>query len=470
VGGVFQSNHTIPTQNSPSLKNFAPRVGFAWKPLSSDRFVVRGGFGYFYDRAGELVTSRGPQAEVPYSVIVAQAGASNYFSTEAQPYAPTSLGFLPRWVNINTATNTGTSSNLNEIVMPPNPDTPTTYEWSLNTQYEFLPSWVLELGYVGTRGIHQLFSGATSASYQLNDAQLASAANPVNGITTNTVANASLRAPYLGFGPGNLAEDAFLGDSKFNSVQATVRKQFSHGFQLQAAYTFSRSFTTIPYVVIPNVSSPTASFGLAQYGLDSGYRPQRLTINYVWDVPFGNHEGLLGKVANGWSLAGVTVAQDGLPLTVEDTRGGSIFGFGSGSNLSSTAEYAAGMGAANVATPGGVEARLGGTILGGPGYFNKAAFATTPVIGNGTGWGDSGYGTVLGPGQFNFDATIQKTTKVGGVREDASVVFRAEFFNVFNHPQFNTPSSVDVSKSTFGQITSASVNPRLIQFALKYMF
>jgi hypothetical protein len=186
-------------------------------------------------------------------------------------------------------------------------------------------------------------------------------------------------------------------------------------------------------------------------------------------LPLGNHEGLIGKVANGWSLAGVTVVQDGTPLTITDTRGGSIYGFGSGAAQISTAEFAAGMGNANVATPGGVEARLGGAT-GGPGYFSKAAFGTTPVIGNGTGYGDSGLGILLGPGQFNFDATIQKTTKVGGIHEDAALVFRTEFFNVFNHPQFNNPGTVDVSKSTFGQITSSSVNPRLIQFALKYVF
>ena len=165
------------------------------------------------------------------------------------------------------------------------------------------------------------------------------------------------------------------------------------------------------------------------------------------------------------------MVQDGTPLTITDTRGGSIYGFGSGSAITSTAEFAAGMGSANVATPGGIEARLGGAT-GGPGYFNKAAFGTTPVIGNGTGYGNSGFGIILGPGQFNLDATLQKTTKVGGIREDAALVFRTEFFNVFNHPQFANPtgSQLDVSKSTFGQITSTSVNPRLIQFALKYVF
>ena len=81
-------------------------------------------------------------------------------------------------------------------------------------------------------------------------------------------------------------------------------------------------------------------------------------------------------------------------------------------------------------------------------------------------------GAILGPGQFNWDASLAKVTKVGGITEGATLLFRAEFFNAFNHAQFNAPSGnqVDVSKTNFGQITSTSVNPRLIQLALKYVF
>jgi hypothetical protein len=461
VGGLFQNSQKISTQNSPSIKNFAPRVGFAWKPLASDRFVVRGGAGYFYDRVGNTIYNKSSITNIPYGIPIAQSGAANYFSTEAQPWEAATLGWTPRWVNLAA----GTSSNLLSIVTAPIYLSPTTYQWNLNVQYEFLPQWVLELGYVGTRDIHQAADSTLDSvlERQINGAQLASTASPVNGIVTNTVANASLRVPYLGFSPGGLQEDETIYDSKYNSLQATVRKQMSHGLQLQAAYTYGRAFTTTSYYFLNILNQPL------RYGLNPAYRPQRFTINYSWDLPLGKHDGLVGKVADGWNLSGVTVVQDGTPLTIEDTRGGSIYGFGAGSPVFSTAEFAAGMGPADVATPGGVEARLGGAI-GGPGYFNKTAFGTVPVIGNGTGYGNSGYGIILGPGQFNFDATIQKTTKVGGIREDSTLVFRTEFFNVFNHPQFNNPAVVDVSKSTFGQITSTSVNPRLIQFALKYVF
>jgi hypothetical protein len=199
-----------------------------------------------------------------------------------------------------------------------------------------------------------------------------------------------------------------------------------------------------------------------------------LAINYSYELPFGKHDGLVGKVANGWSVAGVTVVQDGTPLTPTDTLGGTVFG----SSSTSTAEYAAGMGASNIGNPGNDQARLGCantiTTCPGGGWFNRAAFNTTmPVLGSdgkATGYGNGGFGTILGPGQFNFDMNIQKVTTVGGIREDGTLVFRTELFNVFNHPQFSNPAVVDVSKANFGQISSTSVNPRLIQFALKYQF
>jgi hypothetical protein len=87
-------------------------------------------------------------------------------------------------------------------------------------------------------------------------------------------------------------------------------------------------------------------------------------------------------------------------------------------------------------------------------------------------YGNAPLGITLGPGQFNWDISILKTTTVGGIREGATLQFRTEFFNAFNHAQFNNPAVVDASKSStnFGTITSTSVNPRLIQFALKYSY
>ena len=485
VGGLFQNTQNVPTQNRPPRDAFAPRLGFAWKPLSSDRFVVRGGAGVFYDRSGISGYNSAVVQNFPYAIPAFQpTQATNWAATEAIPYptanaarlASPSTGGLgwasaARWININpTGATQVTGSNLNVIVMDPHYSVPTTYQWNLNTQYEFHSGWVLETGYVGSHSIHQLYIGGGTAGgngfLQLNEAQLATAGNPVNGLTTNTSTNASGRVPYLGFTPGGLAELTPAGKTLFDSFQVTVRKQLSHGLSMQTAYTWARVLTTVDHDTYNDPNS-------VNKGPSAYYRPQRLTISYSYDLPFGHHDGFLDKVASGWNLAGVTIVQDGQPLTLIDSRGGAVYGLAKSSD-NSTAFYASGMSAANVALSGSVKNRLNG-------FFNTSAFITTgtlPLTGavgsapGDVGWGNSGYGIVLGPGQFNFDATIQKTTRVGGIHENATLVFRTEFFNAFNHAQFNSPTGgqLDASSSQFGKINSTAVNPRLIQFALKYVF
>ncbi len=106
----------------------------------------------------------------------------------------------------------------------------------------------------------------------------------------------------------------------------------------------------------------------------------------------------------------------------------------------------------------------------------NASLATTnsqscpfPTIGNGTGYGDTGRAAFRGPHQANFDMSLSKSTRVGGLNEVASLQFRVEFFNAFNHPQFATPGT-SVGSGSFGRIGATSVAPRLIQFGLKYTF
>ena len=131
--------------------------------------------------------------------------------------------------------------------------------------------------------------------------------NPNGCITTNTSANAALRVPYLGFSGTGIGVDQTISDTRFNSLQATVTKRFSRGLQMQAAYTYARGFDTSSYINYNNATLPLV------YGLMPYLRPQRFTVNYSYDLPFGKHEGLIGKLANGWTIAGVTAVQDGLP-------------------------------------------------------------------------------------------------------------------------------------------------------------
>ena len=200
-----------------------------------------------------------------------------------------------------------------------------------------------------------------------------------------------------------------------------------------------------------------------QYGRGMG-APQRLSVVYGWDFPW-KMSGLTGKALNGWGFSGMTIVQSGSPLTLSDSLGGTIYG---GSGVS-RAQFCPGMTARNLPTHGSVHDRLGG-------YFNPSALADTsatigsstctlPAIGDGTGFGNSGVAIILGPGQDNTDIALSKTGKI----KESKIEFRMEFFNVMNHPQFGFPDPT-VTDPTFGQIHSTSVNPRLIQFALKYSF
>ena len=483
VGGLTINNLKFGTHNGVPLHDFAPRVGIAWQPTSSDRFVIRAGFGYFYERLTPGNASSIYFIGQPNDILVGRSGAANVASSFAQPIPPITFAWQDRWVNFANST----SSNLAQYIQQEYYLTPLIDEWNLNIQYEFVPTWVLEVGYVGSHGIH-----LSSASQQLNQAQLvgnplgnnvynapAIAAglipncNLTNLVGCNTAANASLRVPYLGFAPGGVQEGSTDGDDKFNSLQVTVRKRLSHGLSLQAAYTWSKALTTGP------MTTNNPDIHGQQYGPSPSYHPQRLAINYSWDLPFGHADGLKGKLISGWALSGVTIVQDGVPITVTDSRGGSVYGFGAGSAETSTAQFCSGGTASSAQASGSVKSRLTGVSIPGGingvgGYFNTSVFnqtCKTPAVGSdgSTGYGNAPIGVTLGPGQFNWDASLTKLTTVGGIREGATLQFRTEFFNAFNHAQFNTPVT-NVAASNFGSITSTSVNPRLIQFGLKYSF
>jgi len=351
---------------------------------------------------------------------------------------------------------------------------PVTYEWNLNTQYEFARNWVLELGYVGSHGIHQ---GAQSRSGQQGqfaavNFNIAPLAGPgctscaITGATTSTNTNVALRVPYLGLSP-NITEVANADNYKYNSLQATVRKQLSYGLQLQGSYTWSRGFIQAPYGI--NVYP----YEIQQYEPNDNYRPQRFVLNYLWNLPLGHQKGILGRLTDGWSWSGVFTLQDGYPITVVDGRAGSVFCGGSGCNgggLTATANFCPDITGANVLSSGSMESRVTSGLTGGSGYFNPGVFCAPPPItgaGNsGTLFGNTAGGIVLGPGQDNWDMSLSKLISV---RESQSVQFRAEFFDAFNHPQFSLPSA-SVNGGSLGVITATSVSPRIIQLALKYSF
>jgi hypothetical protein len=466
--GVFQSDRELPVRDGPPLNNFGPRLGFAWQPIGNGRLVIRGGVGLFYDRIGGNLFVHSVEQGNPYAVTLDYAGPAAQPASLQNLFPSTPLQFVPRWVNFST----GASSNLNLPFIDETIHTPLVRQYNLTFQYAFARSWVLDTGFVGSSGINQ-----ADYNHNYNTAMLASPGNPINGVTTNTVANANLRVPYLGYAASGFQGTGFDGIYNYNSLQFTVRKNLTHGVRMQAAYTFSKDMTDL---VGYGANYNNASDLSQQYGQAYFNRPQRLVVNYGWDLPI-RAGGVVGKFVNGWTASGVTVIQSGVPLSFTDARAGTIYGV---SGPITTAPTIAGtpinFGAVNagraqlcpgvtygaIVNPGSVESRLGGASAGS-GYFKSGAFCAPPAIGNGFDYGNTGVGIVRGPGQFNWDISLGKTTRIG---EKQTLQILGQFFNAFNHPQFNVPGTAASTPATFGVITSTTVNPRLIQFAMKYAF
>jgi len=484
--GVTRNSTDYVSQTTPPVHNFAPRLGFAWQPTSSSRFVVRGGAGIFYELVNGIQAAYMPLRVLPGAVNVQSSPLASWQTPGIRPAAFTGpvggVGFPPLFSD--PATNQ--TSNLNLFLVPQNLTTPVTYEWNLNTQYEFLPNWVLELGYVGSHGIRQEQGGSVNNAINWNSAQLITPGSPLsiaNGINCNnvtvfcnTAANANLRTPFLGIST-NSELFATNGAYRFDALLATVRKQLSRGLQFQVAYTWSKGLITQGYGI--NV----APYSILQLGPNPDYHPQRVVINYVWAFP-AHLNGWKGRVLNDWTWAGVTTIQNGVPFTVYDSNSGAAFFQGGvAGDTYGPAQICPGVAPL---TTGPIETRLGAPYSAN-GYLNPAAFSGSGACQLPTAPGDDptartaastygniGLGTYLSPGQYNWDMSLSKLIKI---RETKSLEFRGEFFNTFNHPQFSfNPvddpafAAQDSSAGNFGQVTVSSVNPRLIQLALKFLF
>jgi Carboxypeptidase regulatory-like domain/TonB-dependent Receptor Plug Domain/TonB dependent receptor len=466
-GAIRRSTNSLSATRSP-LDNFAPRLGFAWQPLNANnRFVIRGGAGIFYQliHGQQFLDEFG--GEPPISAPFSQSAAANAAATLAIPFNP---GVTPGTFNNFLRTPTSKIA-LNAI----NPDitTPMSFSWNLNIQYAFAPSWLLQVGYVGSRA-QDIETGQA-----FDIPQLATATDPINCggpagcITTNTAANAIQRIPVLGFSPGGFNVGGNWGDSNYNSLQVSVKKDYSYGLHLQASYTYDKCINDVIGATLAgsglggsvnyDIGLQDLRVGRSQCGFD---RPQRFVLNYVYNLPdFHSGNGFAGRALSGWGVSGVTTIQKGLPIQFTDTRAGAVYG----SVGTAGANLCAGETKSDIFTSGSTTSRLNN-------YFNSSAFCVPPVVGvvNGmggaTGYGNLGSNVVLGPGQFNWDIGIIKNTKINWKVENSNLEFRAEFFNAFNHPQWSNPAANVASAGTFGVISSLSVGPRVMQFALKYSF
>lgn len=466
--------------NNDGQNGYEPRVGFAWQVPGTNRLVLRGGYGIFYTRTtgepflqllgappwGEIRQFTFPN--INFADPLPAAPAFPIFTPYSPPVAPSATNPLGAPLG----------SDITPTVFSRQFRPPVMQRYSLNLQTALANNWMLEAGYQGARGTKLL------ENRSFNQALPASSGDPIRGQTTNDLANIGYRVPIEGIDPAHALIVESSGASWYNALGVSLSKRFSKGLQFLASYTLASALESNPGyatgafaggALLGDQNNPRAS-----YGPDGFIRPQRLVISYVYEFPSpASKSSFKGRSLGGWSLAGVTTFQSGQRLTMVDTN--LLNAYGITSSGGDRVQLAPGCTNKNVETPGSVTSKLNN-------YVNASCFTLPPIVGSdglATGFGDSGNGIISGPDQRNFDISIIKTTPL---TERTSLEFRAEFFNAFNTPSFALPflspqlnvGTVTASPSTGlptfepnptgSQITSTSVAPRIIQFALKLYF
>ncbi|HEV2401157.1 MAG TPA: TonB-dependent receptor [Candidatus Sulfotelmatobacter sp.] len=428
--------------------DFSPRIGFAWQLLDSPALVLRGGYGFYYERLSGQLAEQVVGAP-PFSFTQTLQGAQNSAATLQQPYNPP----LPHDSSFPVFIPRTPDSALSVAAIQRSATSPYVQQYSLNVQYEFAHDTVFQLGYVGSKSTH------LTGCVEFNQALIASPQNPVNGQTTTTVENLAQRLPYEGLAAGRsyICKTAF--GANYNSLQANVNRRFHHGLALEAAYTWSKNldYTSgtggLSSLDLDFLSNDSTNPSQAR-GLNDFDRTHRVVVSAVYAVPsLGVGPRALRSALNKWQFSAISVLQSGSPVTVVDSSAGSVYG-----NLPGfTRAECTGV---SPASSGSLFSRVNG-------YFNPAAFTSAPSIGDGTGFGNCGVGLLRGPSQLNLDLGIQKSFSI---TEGTALDFRTEFFNFTNTPKFGQPVNDFATGPAFGLITSTASNPRVIQLALKLQF
>jgi hypothetical protein len=505
IGGFVQAGNVIPSLDVPSApnvgkyvvrsidpNNLAPRLGFAYSPLRTNRFVVRGGYGLYYSRATFAYASASAQLP-PMFIVGVRNGApfdTPFFDVPAQSQFPT---FVPGIPLAGPAFDRGLR-------------TPYVYQYNLSLESALRKDLVFQVAYAGATG-RRLFRQVA-----INQARLASPQNPVTNavtgavFTSNSPSDAPMRAPLQGVSINGFSLNESSADSSYNSLQLSITARPSSHAQFLAAYTYAKSLDDASGMgggagisgvvntgavndsgpVLGNQNNPKANRGVSDFD-----RTHRFVLSYVWEMPrpaFAGHS-LSGRLAFwNWRSSAILTAMSGLPIDIVDTGAGSFYGLANGANALARPSLVSGTTCKNATqdVPAGyffnstVFARP--IVQAGQPIPSSGGLAMASVIG--TDIGNVGRNCLRGPRQVNFDLSL---AKVFPLSESRAFEFRSEFFNLFNHPNFANPISnlnaliasggrIDpttgqvVIGGNFGRIISTSNNPRIIQFALKFNF
>jgi Carboxypeptidase regulatory-like domain/TonB dependent receptor len=407
----------------PDRNNFAPRVGFAWTIGPDQAIVLRGGYGIYYDQS-PLAPAEALYFNSPYfdnNIFFSLPGLPLTLSNPFPSFFP-----LP----------------LPDSALAIQRDLRTGYmqHWNLNVQRQLGEKSVLELAYVGSKGTKLL----TARDINQPQPSVLPPGLPV------------VPRPDPRFDDIDLLESR--ANSNYNALQARFQQRLVRGLTSLVAYTWSKSIDDASnfFSSAGDPNFPQNSYNVAaERGRSNFDVRHRLSVSYSYALPFGKgrqylaNDGWVSTALGGWETYGIVTVQSGRPFTVallpdidNSGTGRSILGFGANDrpNL---------VGNPELSNPTTTQ------------WFNPAAFAF-PAPGT---FGNAGRNILDGPGYQSVNLSLLKNTALS---ERVNLQFRAEAFNIFNHPNFNLPDNF-LGSPTFGRITSAR-DPRHIQFGLKLLF
>jgi hypothetical protein len=447
--GVLETNPRVAssafTTNNAKLL-FSPRMGLAWDPWGNGKTAIRAGFGTYYSLIDAL--SFQLNSVPPYNGSVSYANTSLFSALPATPGVPPA----PQC----SATVLAPCTTFAPVGVQPDAKTPAVEEWNFTIEQQLDRNTSLRVSYVGSHGIHGLLSvDPNSIPAQICNSAAGCTAGGTPGTTKSVVAQGaqyipvgSRPNPYLGAGFFWYTE----GNSSYNALQTDLTRRLWHGLELRGNYTWSKN--------LDMNSGPTgaqaqnqAQMILNRNDLPLDWGPSALnvtsqsSISVRYAIPFKRG----GAWLSGWQVNGIATLLTGFPFTPLI-----------GSNRSGDGDTR------NPDRPSLNAAFSAPIIEGSPNqWFNPNAFVLPPA---GT-YGNLGRGTFVGPGLADLDLSIFKSTKL---TEKTTLQFRAEFFNVLNHANFNSPNTTVFSSGAIsasaGLITATSTTSRQIQFGMKLIF
>ena len=440
----------------PDRNNFGPRVGIAWQPFGSKNTVVRTGAGVYYDQmVGELYFQKS------FNPPFFQLSEGNLLDNETAVFtalaAPPSAGGLPLATGL-LLQNLFVAPSLTQALFPVlNPVIVDVrdgkiLQWTFGVQRQFPGNWLLDVGYVGTRGLELPFEWDPN---QPSNALYTGGSTCIRG----TPAGTPCPRPYPNFQTMSYTDS--IGTSIYHSLQVKIEHHYSNGLAVIGAYTWSKSldsnstyFGTDASNAFPENSDNRA----AEKGRSDFDFRQRFSLAYVYDLPFGDKMWRSGNsTANyfikGWEAAGIVILQTGASYTptVSGNPSNNVDGNDRPDIVPGVSSYPAHQSTAQ--------------------WTNPAAFSVpAPYT-----FGNAGRNILTGPGVADWDFSIIRNFKL---TETKNLQFRAEMFNIFNTPNFALPNG-SANCACFGQIgntvqpiagqaSGGPGDPREIQFAMRF--